>query len=118
MCSDIDILWLKQEKVMKDYLNFRFQQPYQQVMYNWSMLLEHKRWHNSEYIEVLPSLDAKDLTAFFPRILSRIFFECFIAGNKLYCIISIFACYDSLNVACPRSLSQHVLIAFVLICGF
>ncbi|KAG0627873.1 hypothetical protein M758_2G234700 [Ceratodon purpureus] len=69
------------EKVMKDYLNFRFQQPYQQVMYNCSMLLEHKRWHINEFIEVLPSLEARDLTAFFPRILSRVFFECFIAGN-------------------------------------
>lgn len=69
------------EKVMKDFLNFRFQQPYQQVMYNCSMLLEHKRWHINEFIEVLPSLEARDLTAFFPRILSRVFFECFIAGN-------------------------------------
>ncbi|KAG0570443.1 hypothetical protein KC19_6G162300 [Ceratodon purpureus] len=69
------------EKVMKDYLNFRFQQPYQQVMYNCSMLLEHKRWHINEFIEVLPSLEGRDLTAFFPRILSRIFFECFIGGN-------------------------------------
>jgi insulysin len=65
---------------MKDFLNFRFQQPYQQVMYNCSMLLEHKRWHINEFIEVLPSLEARDLTAFFPRILSRVFFECFIAG--------------------------------------
>lgn len=65
---------------MKDYLNFRFQQPYQQVMYNCSMLLEHKRWHINEFIDVLPSLEARDLTAFFPRILSRVFFECFIAG--------------------------------------
>nr|PNR46368.1 hypothetical protein PHYPA_013487 [Physcomitrium patens] len=69
------------EKVMKDYLNFRFQQPYQQVMYNCSILLEHKRWHINEFIEVLPSLEARDLIAFYPRILSRIFLECFIAGN-------------------------------------
>jgi len=72
-----------QEKVMKDYLNFRFQQPYQQVMYNCSMLLEHRRWHITEFIEVLPTLEAQDLTAFFPRILSRVFFECFIAGMLL-----------------------------------
>lgn len=65
---------------MKDYLNFRFQQPYQQVMYNCSMLLEHKRWHIDEFIGVLPALEGHDLAAFFPRILSRVFFECFIAG--------------------------------------
>ncbi|XP_024393849.1 insulin-degrading enzyme-like 1, peroxisomal isoform X2 [Physcomitrium patens] len=69
------------EKVMKDCMNLRFQQPYQQVMYNCSMLLEHKRWHINEFIEVLPSLEARDLSAFFPRVLSRVFFECFIAGN-------------------------------------
>jgi insulysin len=69
------------EKVMKDYLNVRFQQPYQQVMYNCSLLLEHKRWHTNDFIEVLPTLEACDLTAFFPQILSRIFLECYIAGN-------------------------------------
>lgn len=70
---------------MKDYLNFRFQQPYQQVMYNCSMLLEQKRWHINEFIEVLPTLEARDLTAFFPRILSRVFFESFIAGMVPQC---------------------------------
>lgn len=88
-------LWLGklhvQEKVMKDYLNVRFQQPYQQVMYNCSLLLEHKRWHTNDFIEVLPTLEACDLTAFFPRILSRIFFECYIAGTQSLLQVFLFA---------------------------
>jgi insulysin len=80
-----------QEKVMKDYLNVRFQQPYQQVMYNCSLLLEHKRWHTNDFIEVLPTLEASDLTAFFPRILSRIFLECYIAGTQSLLQVFLFA---------------------------
>ncbi|KAL2641367.1 hypothetical protein R1flu_008954 [Riccia fluitans] len=69
------------EVVMKDCVNFRFQQPYQQALYNCSLLLEHKRWHVNEYIEVLPDLAAEDLRQMFPRILSRVFVECFVIGN-------------------------------------
>ncbi|KAG6555184.1 hypothetical protein Mapa_003223 [Marchantia paleacea] len=69
------------EMVMKDCVNFRFQQPYQQALYNCSLLLEHRRWHVNEYIEVLPDLTAEDLRQMFPRIISRIFVECFVAGN-------------------------------------
>ncbi|KAL3678034.1 hypothetical protein R1sor_020990 [Riccia sorocarpa] len=69
------------EMVMKDCVNFRFQQPYQQALYNCSLLLEHKRWHVNEYIEVLPDLTAEDLRQMFPRILSRVFVECFVIGN-------------------------------------
>lgn len=69
------------EKVMKDLLNFKFQQPYQQVLYYASMLMEHKRWHINEYTEVLPSLEAKDLEMHYCRALSRMFFEGYAGGN-------------------------------------
>ncbi|KAJ7565037.1 hypothetical protein O6H91_02G045200 [Diphasiastrum complanatum] len=69
------------EKIMKNYLNFKFQQPYQQVMYHCSLLLEHQRWHINDYLEVLPYLGAEDLTKFLPRILSRMSYEGFVSGN-------------------------------------
>lgn len=65
----------------KDYQNFKYEQPYQQAMYNASLLLEHKRWHMDEYLAVLPHLNAADLAAFVPRLLSRVFVEAFIAGE-------------------------------------
>ncbi|GAQ79598.1 Insulinase family protein [Klebsormidium nitens] len=68
-------------QVKKDYQNFKYEQPYQQAMYNASLLLEHKRWHMDEYLAVLPHLHAADLAAFVPRLLSRVFVEAFIAGN-------------------------------------
>jgi insulysin len=67
---------------MKDYSNIRFQQPYQQVMYNCSLLLEHKSWHINDFVEVLPTLEACRLTTFFPWILSRIFLKCYIVGTQ------------------------------------
>lgn len=69
------------EKILKDYLNFRFRQPYQQALYYSSLFLQHKTWDLNAYLEVIPSLQAADLSAFSPRMLSRIFFECYVAGN-------------------------------------
>ncbi len=66
---------------MKDYLNVRFQQPYLQVMYNCSLLLEHKRWHTNDFVEVLPTLEACDLTAFFPSLASVLVSSCYCLPN-------------------------------------
>eukprot|EP00249_Psilotum_nudum_P021715 c28217_g1_i1 orf=297-3335(+) len=69
------------EKVLRDCLNFRFQQPYHQALYYSSLLLEHRKWHINDCIEIVPSLKAADLSTFFPRILDRLFLECYVAGN-------------------------------------
>eukprot|EP00252_Welwitschia_mirabilis_P027613 TRINITY_DN9512_c0_g2_i7.p1 TRINITY_DN9512_c0_g2~~TRINITY_DN9512_c0_g2_i7.p1 ORF type:complete len:1006 (+),score=221.01 TRINITY_DN9512_c0_g2_i7:195-3212(+) len=69
------------ENILKKYVNFKFQQPYQQAFYYSSLLLEHRMWQRDEFLEVLPHLEAKDLTGFAPRILSRMFIECYVAGN-------------------------------------
>eukprot|EP01018_Ginkgo_biloba_P032600 Gb_24525 [translate_table: standard] len=69
------------EKVWKHYLNFKFQQPYQQALYHCALLLEHHMWHRNEFLEVLPHIEADDLVEFTPRIISRIFLECYVAGN-------------------------------------
>ncbi|KAH9294451.1 hypothetical protein KI387_040346, partial [Taxus chinensis] len=69
------------EKVLKNYLNFKFQQPYQQALYYCSLLLEHRMWQRNEFLEVIPQIEADDLMKFAPRITSRTFFECYVAGN-------------------------------------
>jgi len=69
------------EKVLKEYLNYKFQQPYQQAFYYISLLLEHRMWQRNEFLEVLPHIEADNLMKFVPRITSRTFFECYVAGN-------------------------------------
>ncbi|XP_073113934.1 insulin-degrading enzyme-like 1, peroxisomal isoform X1 [Elaeis guineensis] len=69
------------ETVTKDYENFKFQQPYKQALYYCSLLLEDHTWPWSDELEVLPHLEADDLVEFLPRLLSRTFVECYIAGN-------------------------------------
>ncbi|KAM0952033.1 putative insulysin [Dioscorea sansibarensis] len=69
------------ETTMKDYQNFKFQQPYHQAMYYCSLLLEEQRWPLTEQLEILPFLEADHLTKFYLCLLSRAFVECYIAGN-------------------------------------
>ncbi|KAJ0982675.1 hypothetical protein J5N97_010930 [Dioscorea zingiberensis] len=69
------------ETTMKDYQNFKFQQPYHQAMYYCSLLLEEHRWPLTEQLEILPFLEADHLTKFYRDLLSRTFLECYIAGN-------------------------------------
>jgi insulysin len=67
--------------VMKEYQNFKFQQPYQQAMYYCSLILQDHTWPWMEELEVLPHLEAEDLAKFAPVMLSRAFLECYIAGS-------------------------------------
>ncbi|XP_057982106.1 insulin-degrading enzyme-like 1, peroxisomal [Malania oleifera] len=69
------------EIVMKDYQNFKFQQPYQQAAYYCSLILQDNTLPWMEELEVLPHLEADDLTKFAPQMLSRAFLESYIAGN-------------------------------------
>ncbi|XVF07225.1 hypothetical protein REPUB_Repub06bG0120200 [Reevesia pubescens] len=69
------------EMVIKDYQNFKFQQPYQQAMYYCSLILEDLTWPWMEQLEVLPRLNVEDLAKFAPIMLSQAFLECYIAGN-------------------------------------
>ena len=70
-----------QEQYLKEVLNFKYRQPYQQAMYSLSCLLEHKKWQIEEYAQVLPSIQAHHLEAFFPHLLSRVWVEGFVIGN-------------------------------------
>ncbi|KAK4755404.1 hypothetical protein SAY87_009161 [Trapa incisa] len=67
--------------VIKEYRNLKFQQPYQQAMYYCSLILQDSTWPWMEQLEILPQLEAEDLSIFLPIMLSRAFLECYISGN-------------------------------------
>ncbi|KAA8517097.1 hypothetical protein F0562_017390 [Nyssa sinensis] len=69
------------EMVTKEYQNFKFQQPYQQAMYYCSLILQDQTWPWNDQLEVLPHLEADNLSKFAPLMLSRTFLECYVAGN-------------------------------------
>lgn len=69
------------EIVAKEYQNFKFQQPYQQALYYCSLILQDHTWPWKEELEVLHHIEANYLAKFAPLLLSRVFLECYIAGN-------------------------------------
>eukprot|EP00253_Pinus_taeda_P035420 PITA_35420 len=69
------------ENVLKEYLNYKFQQPYQQALYYRSLLLQYRMWQKNELLEVLPHIEADNLMKFVPRITFQTFIECYISGN-------------------------------------
>ncbi|KAL8489862.1 hypothetical protein ACS0TY_025664 [Phlomoides rotata] len=71
------------KSIAKEYQNMKCQQPYQQVMYYCSLILQDETWPWSEELEVLPHLGAQDLVKFYPLMFPRIFVECLAAGNLL-----------------------------------
>lgn len=74
------VILLSQEVVIKEYQNYKFQQPYQQAIYYCLLILQDQTWPWVEQLEVLPHLDSSDLERFVPLMLSRTFLECYIAG--------------------------------------
>ncbi|KAJ8464650.1 hypothetical protein OPV22_027202 [Ensete ventricosum] len=69
------------ESVIKEYQNFKFQQPYKQALYHCSLLLEDHTWPWSDKLEVLPHLEANHLAQFSTIMLEKTFLEFYIAGN-------------------------------------
>lgn len=69
------------ETIIKEYQNYKFQQPYQQAMYYCSLILQDNSWPWMEQLEVLPNLEADALSKFVPMMLSKAFLECYVAGN-------------------------------------
>ncbi|KAJ8449849.1 hypothetical protein Cgig2_001505 [Carnegiea gigantea] len=72
---------ITKETIIKEYQNYKFQQPYQQAMYYCSLVLQDHYWPWMEQLEVLPCIDADSLSKFVPMMLSKAFLECYIAGN-------------------------------------
>eukprot|EP00898_Chlorokybus_atmophyticus_P006740 jgi/Chlat1/7067/Chrsp57S06767 len=69
------------EKSIKDFGNFKYDQPYQHAIYEAANALEQRRWHIKEYQQVAPALTPQHLRDFVPRLLSHVNAECFIIGN-------------------------------------
>ncbi|KAH7853477.1 hypothetical protein Vadar_002882 [Vaccinium darrowii] len=69
------------EMVSKEYLNIKFQQPYQQALSCCSLILNDRSWPWADKLEALPHLEADNLAKFVPLMLSRTFLQCYIAGN-------------------------------------
>ncbi|KAL9232570.1 hypothetical protein vseg_007669 [Gypsophila vaccaria] len=69
------------ETIIKEYQNYKFQQPYQQAMYHCSLILHDNSWPWIEQLDILPFLEADTLSKFIPRMLSKAFLECYAAGN-------------------------------------
>lgn len=57
-----DSMQVQKEAVSREYANLRYEQPYQTAIYHSSILLEHKRWHFTEYEAVAPTLHLSDLS--------------------------------------------------------
>ncbi|CAH1444376.1 unnamed protein product [Lactuca virosa] len=76
-----DRFYVIKELVIKEYENYKFQQPYQQAMYHCSLLVKAGSWPWTDALEVLSVLEPEHLSRFYPQILSRIFIEYYAAGN-------------------------------------
>ncbi|KAK9671052.1 hypothetical protein RND81_12G003500 [Saponaria officinalis] len=103
------------ETIIKEYQNFKFQQPYQQAMYHCSLILQDHSWPWMELLDVLPLLEADALSKFIPLMLSKAFLECYAAGNielvEAETIIEQIekALFEGSNPLCqPLSPSQHL----------
>jgi secreted Zn-dependent insulinase-like peptidase len=72
-----------QEAMTKEYENFKFRQPYQQVLYYCSLILEDQTWPWDEEFSALSHLEASDLGIFLPHLLSKTFIECYFAGLSI-----------------------------------
>ncbi|XP_057520818.1 insulin-degrading enzyme-like 1, peroxisomal [Amaranthus tricolor] len=95
------------ETIVKEYQNYKFQQPYQQAMYYCSLIMQDHSWPWMEQLEVLPNLEADALSKFVPLMLSKAYFECYIAGNiEQSEAVSTVEHIESLFFKCPNLLCQ------------
>jgi len=56
-------------------------QPYERALYSSAQLLEAKKWHVNQYLQVLPTLAPCDLRAFLPRLCARVKATVYVTGN-------------------------------------
>ncbi|XP_031397805.1 insulin-degrading enzyme-like 1, peroxisomal isoform X3 [Punica granatum] len=69
------------ERLLKNYQNFKFKEPWRHALYYCSSILYEHSWPMTEELEILMQLEPKDVSNFIPTMLSRAFLECFVAGN-------------------------------------
>ncbi|KAG2646283.1 hypothetical protein PVAP13_2KG499300 [Panicum virgatum] len=77
----VDRFSVIKEAMTKEYENFKFRQPYQQVLYYCSLMLDEQAWPWDEEFSALSHLEASDLGNFLPHLLAKTFIECYFAGN-------------------------------------
>ncbi|CAF2059199.1 unnamed protein product [Brassica oleracea var. botrytis] len=68
------------EKITKAYENYKFRQPDHQAKYYCSLVLQDQASPWTEAFDAVSHLEVEDLAKFVPMMLSRTFFECYIAG--------------------------------------
>ena len=67
------------EKCIGNYKNFEKEQPYQQVLYNVSLLLKTSLWHVAEKLEAVESITLEDITSL--NLFSNAYLESLVTGN-------------------------------------
>lgn len=69
------------ERLMRNFRNWDFQQPYHQVGTYSRWLNSEKGWVNEQLLSELPSVTAADIRSFFPQLLSQVHIEVLAHGN-------------------------------------
>ncbi|XP_031397811.1 insulin-degrading enzyme-like 1, peroxisomal isoform X2 [Punica granatum] len=69
------------ERMIKNYQNFKFEEPCSQALHYCSSILTERSWPLTEELEILMQLEPKEVSNFTPTMLSRAFLECLVAGN-------------------------------------
>ncbi|XP_057506629.1 insulin-degrading enzyme-like 1, peroxisomal isoform X4 [Actinidia eriantha] len=72
---------LIKEMVTNQGKNIKSQQPYDQALDYWSLILIDRSWHWNDLLKVLSRLEADNVAKFVHQLLSRTFIECYISGN-------------------------------------
>uniref|UniRef100_M8BJ23 Insulin-degrading enzyme n=1 Tax=Aegilops tauschii TaxID=37682 RepID=M8BJ23_AEGTA len=90
----IDRFSVIKETMTKGYENFKFRQPYQQAMYNCTLILEEQTWPWDEELAALSNLEARNLEDFLPRMLAKTFIECYFAGRFTFLQLLVLHCFE------------------------
>jgi insulysin len=69
------------ERLMRNFRNWDFQQPYHQVGTYSRWLNSEKGWVNEQLLSELPSVTVADIRSFFHQLLSQVHIEVLAHGN-------------------------------------
>ena len=69
------------DKVRLDKKNFEMEQPYNWSLYNTTHSLRTPRWHNSDKVKMLDTIEIDELTDFVKMLLNRLFIQAVVHGN-------------------------------------
>ena len=69
------------DKVRLEKKNFEMEQPYNWALYNTTHALRTPRWHNTDKVKMLDTIECKELQDFMNMILKRLFIQAVVHGN-------------------------------------